>query len=58
MGHAESACSQDLVDRIGGWIDQATRSAQAVGAQGTEPGSTEISPAEAAPEATTPDAAA
>ena len=24
MGHAESACSQDLVDRIGRWVDQAT----------------------------------
>jgi pimeloyl-ACP methyl ester carboxylesterase len=24
MGHAESACSDDLVDRIAGWIDQAT----------------------------------
>ncbi|HYB14543.1 MAG TPA: alpha/beta fold hydrolase [Streptosporangiaceae bacterium] len=24
MGHAESACSQDLVDRIARWIDQAT----------------------------------
>jgi pimeloyl-ACP methyl ester carboxylesterase len=25
MGHAESACSQELVDRIGHWADQATR---------------------------------
>ena len=25
MGHAESACSQDLIDRIGRWVDQATR---------------------------------
>jgi fermentation-respiration switch protein FrsA (DUF1100 family) len=24
MGHAESACSQDLVDRIARWVDQAT----------------------------------
>ncbi len=24
MGHAEAACSQDLVDRIGRWVDQAT----------------------------------
>jgi hypothetical protein len=23
MGHAESACRQELVDRIGGWIEQA-----------------------------------
>jgi alpha-beta hydrolase superfamily lysophospholipase len=25
MGHAESACRQDLINRIGRWIDQATR---------------------------------
>ena len=25
MGHAEAACSRDLVDRIGRWVDQATR---------------------------------
>jgi hypothetical protein len=24
MGHAEAACGQDLVDRIGRWVDQAT----------------------------------
>ncbi len=24
MGHAESACSDDLVDRIARWVDQAT----------------------------------
>ncbi len=24
MGHAESACGEDLVDRIAGWVDQAT----------------------------------
>ena len=29
MGHAESACGQDLVDRIAGWIDQATGAAPA-----------------------------
>ena len=25
MGHAESACSPELVDRIAGWVDQPTR---------------------------------
>jgi pimeloyl-ACP methyl ester carboxylesterase len=29
VGHAESACSQDLVDRIARWIDQATAQAAA-----------------------------
>ena len=29
VGHAESACSQDLVDRIARWIDQATAPATA-----------------------------
>ena len=28
MGHAESACGQELVDRIGRWINQATSSAR------------------------------
>ncbi len=27
MGHAEAACSQELVDRIGRWVDQATATA-------------------------------
>jgi pimeloyl-ACP methyl ester carboxylesterase len=57
MGHAESACSQDLVDRIGRWIDQATLPTRTASAQVAEPGQ-ESSPADAAPEATTPDAAA
>jgi pimeloyl-ACP methyl ester carboxylesterase len=58
MGHAESACSQDLVDRIGRWIDQATMLPRAASAQPAEPGADEILPAEATREATTPDAAA
>ena len=29
MGHAESACGPELVDRIGHWVDQATSAAQA-----------------------------
>jgi hypothetical protein len=58
MGHAESACQQDLVDCIARRIDQATQPAQTVTAQVAEPGSAEISPAEANQEATTPDAAA
>jgi pimeloyl-ACP methyl ester carboxylesterase len=33
MGHAESATSQDLVDRIAGWIEQATLRAQEVSAE-------------------------
>jgi hypothetical protein len=30
MGHAEAACSQELVDRIGRWVDQAAAPAQAI----------------------------
>ena len=30
MGHAESACSQELVDRIGRWVDRAVRDPAAV----------------------------
>jgi fermentation-respiration switch protein FrsA (DUF1100 family) len=29
MGHAEAACGQQLVDRIGGWIGQAVSSGEA-----------------------------
>jgi fermentation-respiration switch protein FrsA (DUF1100 family) len=60
MGHAESACSQDLVDRIARWVDQATarpiapesaaHAAQAAHASATS------EPAESNPNA--PDAAA
>jgi pimeloyl-ACP methyl ester carboxylesterase len=41
MGHAESACSQDLVDRIGRWIDQTTagRPARSAGIQAGAGGS-------------------
>jgi pimeloyl-ACP methyl ester carboxylesterase len=53
MGHAESGCSQDLVDRIGRWIDQAIRSS--VSAADTAVAAAE---AAAAPQASTPDAAA
>ena len=48
MGHAESACRQELVDRIGHWIDQAVRPSAASGA--ADPAT--------APQASTPDAAA
>jgi fermentation-respiration switch protein FrsA (DUF1100 family) len=52
MGHAESGCSEELVDRIAGWIDQATRdSAASRAADQDESGM-------AAPQASTPDAAA
>ena len=53
MGHAESACGQELVDRIGRWVDQATSPARPVG---DREGSGGESPDEAA--ATTPNAAA
>jgi fermentation-respiration switch protein FrsA (DUF1100 family) len=54
MGHAESACSQELVDRIGRWIDQATRSSAAT-APAAVPDSGAVG---ATPQASTPDAAA
>jgi fermentation-respiration switch protein FrsA (DUF1100 family) len=54
MGHAESACSQELVDRIGRWIDQATRSSAAT-APAAVPDSAAVG---ATPQASTPDAAA
>jgi pimeloyl-ACP methyl ester carboxylesterase len=53
MGHAESACSQELVDRIARWIDEATRDLTAAPASG--PDGTAVT---AAPQASTPDAAA
>lgn len=53
MGHAESACGQELVDRIARWVDQATSPARPgddrEGAAGTSPDE---------PAATTPNAAA
>jgi pimeloyl-ACP methyl ester carboxylesterase len=58
MGHAEAACSQELVDRIGRWVDQATQRAWAVTAQATEPGGTRVSPVGSSHGATTPNAAA
>jgi pimeloyl-ACP methyl ester carboxylesterase len=52
MGHGESACSQELVDRIGRWIDEATRDAAASG--GADPDDSAMT----ASQASTPDAAA
>ena len=48
MGHAESACSQELVDRIGRWVDRATRPSAASRAADHETD----------PHTSTPDAAA
>jgi pimeloyl-ACP methyl ester carboxylesterase len=56
MGHAEAACSQELVDRIGRWVDQASR--RAVTRQPADPGGTGMAAAGADPQASTPDAAA
>jgi fermentation-respiration switch protein FrsA (DUF1100 family) len=53
MGHAESACGQELVDRIGRWVDQATFPARP---GDDRDGSGGESPDEAA--ASTPNAAA
>jgi fermentation-respiration switch protein FrsA (DUF1100 family) len=50
MGHAEAACGQELVDRIGHWVEQATSAARPGGDRDG------ISPDEAA--APTPNAAA
>jgi pimeloyl-ACP methyl ester carboxylesterase len=68
MGHAESACTDDLVDRIARWVDQATSGAGAarvadpagtprasVAAAGTVPDGAGVA---ASPQASTPDAAA
>jgi pimeloyl-ACP methyl ester carboxylesterase len=49
IGHAESGCSEELVDRIAGWIDQAIQGPAAVGQDDS---------GMAAPQASTPDAAA
>jgi hypothetical protein len=63
MGHAESACGQQLVDRIGRWIGQATLTA-ATSPAATSPAAsspTVSSPASTSPEepaAQTPNAAA
>jgi fermentation-respiration switch protein FrsA (DUF1100 family) len=56
MGHAESACSQDLVDRIARWVDQAT--ARPAATESAEPDASAVSPGEETPEAATPNAAA
>jgi fermentation-respiration switch protein FrsA (DUF1100 family) len=52
MGHAESATSQDLVDRMARWIDEATRESPA--ARAADPDDN----GRTAPQASTPDAAA
>ena len=52
MGHAESACGQDLVDRIARWVDQATRPSAA--SRAADPDASGIT----VPLDSTPDAAA
>jgi pimeloyl-ACP methyl ester carboxylesterase len=61
MGHAESACSQDLVDRIARWIDQATArpiapESAADAAEAAHPATVTPGPADSDPNV--PDAAA
>jgi pimeloyl-ACP methyl ester carboxylesterase len=64
MGHAEAATSQDLVDRIARWIDQATAQARSVSRQPAEPVGLDTARSDTAAEpphptaARTPDAAA
>jgi pimeloyl-ACP methyl ester carboxylesterase len=59
MGHAESGCSQDLIDRIGRWIDRATARPATVAAQAADPGGPGLAASdEDPPQASTPDAAA
>jgi pimeloyl-ACP methyl ester carboxylesterase len=48
MGHAEAACSQELVDRIGGWIAAAI-APDRVSPDASEPGSNGTVPAPVAP---------
>jgi pimeloyl-ACP methyl ester carboxylesterase len=57
MAHAESACDQDLVDRIARWVDQTTLPVQA-SPQLADPPGTGTAPVEVPREAATPDAAA
>jgi pimeloyl-ACP methyl ester carboxylesterase len=49
MGHAEAACSQELVDHIGGWIAAAIAPDRVTPDQGGEPGSNGTLPAPVAP---------
>jgi len=56
MGHAESACSQDLVDRIARWVDQAT--ARPAATESAGPDASAVPPGEETPENATPNAAA
>jgi pimeloyl-ACP methyl ester carboxylesterase len=52
MGHAEASTSQDLVDRMARWIDQATR--ESAGSHASSPDGNKVTD----PLASTPDAAA
>ena len=56
MGHAESACTQDLVDRIARWVDQAT--ARPAATESAGPDASAVPPGEETPENATPNAAA
>jgi fermentation-respiration switch protein FrsA (DUF1100 family) len=62
MGHAEAACSQELVDRIGRWVDQAAAPAQAIAGHVAGSNGAAVPPGEAGEEtqeaARTPNAAA
>jgi fermentation-respiration switch protein FrsA (DUF1100 family) len=55
MGHAESACSQELIDRIGRWVDQASRDQAsrdpATAGVGHRDGSTRATPQASIPDA-------
>jgi pimeloyl-ACP methyl ester carboxylesterase len=51
MGHAESACSDDLADRIARWIDQATAYPATPASQFTHPAPDQPEPADANPHA-------
>jgi hypothetical protein len=53
MGHAESACGQELVDRISRWISEATSPARPRDTQGRD-----ASTSRDEPDAQTPNAAA
>jgi hypothetical protein len=62
MAHAEAACSQELVDRIGRWVDQAAAPAQAIAGHVAGSNGAAVPPGEAGEEtqeaARTPNAAA
>jgi hypothetical protein len=56
MGHAESACRQELVDRMGHWVDLATR--DLIAAPAADPDGSRMTATGTGPRASTPDAAA